>query len=104
MKILFDTCVPRPLRDRLPDHDIKTTQEMGWDRLRNGELIQLADEAFEALITSDQSVKYQQNLTARKLGIVVLPTNHLPSVLQLAPKIALALSSLLPGSLVEIKP
>ena len=61
VKILFDTCVPRPLRNSLPDHDIKTTQEMGWDRLRNGELIQLAEESFEALITSDQSVKYQQN-------------------------------------------
>jgi hypothetical protein len=44
---------------------------MGWDRLRNSELIQLAEEAFEVLITSDQSVKYQQNLAARKLTIVV---------------------------------
>ena len=76
---------------------------MGWDRLRNGELIQFAEEIFEALITSDQSLKHQQNLTARKLGIVVLPTNNLPSVLQLAPKIALALSGLSPGSVVEIQ-
>jgi hypothetical protein len=49
----------------------------------------MADQAFDALVTSDQNVKYQQNLTTRKLGIVVLLTNHLPSVLQLAPKIIL---------------
>ena len=76
---------------------------MGWDRLRNGELIQMAGEAFDALITSDQNLKYQQNLSARKLGIVVLPTNHLPSALQLAPKVALALSELSPGTVVEIQ-
>ena len=103
MRVLFDTCVPRPLRKSLPGHDVKTTQEMGWDRLRNGDLIQMAEESFDALVTSDQNLKHQQNLTARKLGVVVLPTNHLPSVLQLAPKIALALSEISPGALVEIR-
>ena len=101
MKVLFDTCVPRPLRKSLPGHDVKTTQEMGRDRLRNGDLIHMADQGFDTLITSDQNVKYQQNLTTRKLSIVVLPTNHLPSVLQLAPKITLALSEISPGTLVE---
>ena len=76
---------------------------MGWDRLRNGDLIQVAEEAFDVLITSDQKLKYQQNLTGRKLGIIVLPTNHLPSVLQLAPKVALALSELSPGTIVEVQ-
>lgn len=103
MRVLFDTCVRRPLRKRLPGHDVKTAQEMGWDHLRNGDLIQMAEQGFDALITSDQNLKYQQNLTTRKLGIVVLPTNHLPSVLQLAPKIALALSEISPGALVEIQ-
>ena len=103
MRVLFDTCVPRPLRKSLPCHDIKTTQEMGWDRLRNGDLIQMAEERFDALVTSDQNLKYQQNLTARKLGIIVLPANHLPSVLQLTPKIALALPELSPGAVVEIQ-
>jgi len=64
----------------------------------------MAEEGFDALITSDQNLKYQQNLTTRKLGIVVLPTNHLPSVLRLAPQIALALSEIAPGKLVEIQP
>jgi len=52
----------------LPGHDIKTAQEMGWDRLRNGELIQMAEDAFDVLITSDQKLKYQQNPTVQKIG------------------------------------
>ena len=103
MTVLFDTCVPRPLRKSLPGHDIKTAQEMGWDRLRNGDLIQMAEEAFDVLITSDQKLKYQQNPTGRKIGIIVLPTNHLRAVLELAPKIAGALSEVSPGVLLEIQ-
>jgi hypothetical protein len=86
----------------LPGHDIKTAQEMGWDRLRNGDLIQMAGEAFDILITSDQKLKHQQNLTGRKIGIIVLPTNRLRTVLELAPKIARALSEASPGVLLEI--
>ena len=103
MRVLFDTCVPRPLRQSLPGHDIKTAPEIGWDHLRNGDLIQMAEQRFDALITSDQKLKYQQNLKGRKLGIIVLPTNHLRSVILLAPKIALALSQISPGILVEIQ-
>jgi hypothetical protein len=103
VKILFDTCVPRPLRQRLPGHEIKTAQEMGWDRLRNGDLIQMAERAFEVLITSDQKLKYQQNLTGRNLAIIILPTNHLRVVFELAPKIAVALLEASPGILTEIQ-
>jgi hypothetical protein len=77
---------------------------MGWDRLRNGDLIQVAEEAFDVLSTSDQKLKYQQNLTSRKLGIIVLPTNYLPAVLQLAPKIVGALSQISARVLIEIQP
>ena len=103
MRVLFDTCVPRPLRKSLLGHEIKTAQEMGWDRLRNGDLIQVAEEAFDVLVTSDQKLKYQQNLTGRKIGIIILPTNHLRAVLELAPKVAGALSEVSPGILLEIQ-
>ena len=103
MTVLFDTCVPRPLRKALPGHDIKTAQEMGWDRLRNGDLIQMAELAFDVLITSDQKLKYQQNLEGRKIGIIILPTNNLRAVLELAPKVALAISTVSPGVLMELQ-
>jgi predicted nuclease of predicted toxin-antitoxin system len=103
MKIVFDKCVPRPLRRHLPGHEIRTAEEMGWGTLVNGDLIHAAEQEFEAIITSDQQWKYQQNLSGRKLAILVLPTNYLPAVLELAPKIRAALEKLRPGDYVEIE-
>ena len=54
MKIVFDKCVPRPLRRHLPGHEIRTAEEMGWGTLVNGDLIHAAEQEFEAIITSDQ--------------------------------------------------
>lgn len=103
MRVVFDICVPRPLRKHLPDHEIRTAQEMGWDELQNGDLIRAAEPLFDAMITSGQNLKYQQNLSERKLAIVVLPTNFMPEVLRLSPKIAQALASIRPGDFIEIK-
>jgi hypothetical protein len=103
VRVLFDTYVPQPLRKSLPGHTIKTAQEMGWDRLRNGELIRMAEGSFDVLITSDQKLKYQQNLSGRAIGIIVLPTNHLRAVLKLASKIAVELPEVSPGVLLEIQ-
>ena len=103
MKIVFDKCVPRPLRGQLPGHEILTAEEMGWGELENGDLIRAAERQFDAIITSDQQWEYQQNLSARKLAIVVLPTNYLPAVLKLVPKIRVALEKLRPGDYVEIE-
>src|SRR5471032_1189171 len=102
MKVLFDASVPRPLRPRLAGWEIRTAQEEGWGRLENGDLLRAAESRFDAFITADQNLRYQQNLAGRKLAIVVLPTNHLPAVLRLAPQIAAALSALRPGDFVEI--
>jgi predicted nuclease of predicted toxin-antitoxin system len=76
MKILLDACVPRPLRKFLPDHTVHTTQEMGWGKLKNGALLQAAEPQFDAFLTSDQNLKYQQNIAGRKLAILVLPTGQ----------------------------
>jgi hypothetical protein len=103
MRVIFDTCVPRPLRKHLPGHEISTAQEMGWDRLRNGDLIQAAEVSFDVLVTSDQNVKYQQNLAGRKLALIVLPTNYLPAVMKLAPKVAQVLGGIRAGDFIEIE-
>ena len=103
MRVVFDICVPRPLRKHLPGHEIRTAQEMGWDTLQNGDLIRAAEPLFDAMITSDQNLKYQQNLSERKLAIIVLPTNFMPDVFRMAPKIAQALTGIRPGDFIEIK-
>ncbi len=103
MKIVFDKCVPRPLRKELPGHDISTAEQMGWGELENGNLIRAAEEQFEAIVTSDQQWKYQQNLVGRKIAILVLPTNRWLIISRLAPKIRAALETIRPGDYVEVK-
>lgn len=80
MRILLDECVPRPLKRELPGHDVHTVPEMGWSGKKNGELLQLMlPENFEVFLTVDQNLRYQQNLWAANIGVVVLvaPSNRL---------------------------
>lgn len=103
MKILLDACVPRPLRKFLPDHIVQTAQEMGWGKLKNGALLQAAESEFDAFLTSDQNLKYQQNVAGRKLAILVLPTNDWPTLQRIDKEIAAKVSVLKPGDFVEVK-
>jgi hypothetical protein len=73
MLILFDHGTPRGLARALPGHTVTEAKARGWDRLNNGDLLRVAEEAgFELLLTTDQRIRYQQNLTGRKIAIVVL--------------------------------
>jgi predicted nuclease of predicted toxin-antitoxin system len=92
MKILLDECTPHVLKRLLTEFDIMTVQELGWAGIKNGALLQLAEEHADVLITSDQNLKYQQNLANRQLAIIQLPTNQVPLVIKLSTKISEALS------------
>ena len=72
MKILFDQGTPVPLRKHLTGHEVKTAFELGWNELSNGELIEAAEKQFDVMITTDQNLRYQQNLEERTLAIIVL--------------------------------
>jgi hypothetical protein len=99
MRVLFDHCTPKPLRRRLPGHEIRTCFEEGWASLRNGELLTSAEAAgFEVFITADQNLRYQQNLGVRRIAIIELPTNRLALVERLALHIRQALLQATPGS------
>lgn len=81
MKILFDQGTPVPLRRHLENHTIETAFERDWQELENGELLSTAEDAgFELLVTTDQKLKYQQQLAERKIGIVVLKTTSWPRI------------------------
>jgi hypothetical protein len=102
MKILLDACVPRPLRNYLTAYAVKTAQEMGWGALKNGALLQAAETEFDAFLTSDQNLKYQQNIVGRRLAILVLPTNDWPTLRGLGERIAVQVAALKPGDFVEM--
>lgn len=102
MKILFDECMPQPLRRLLASFEISTAQEMGWGRVKNGELLKRAEGVFDAFVTSDQQLKYQQNLKGRRLAILVLSTNRWPIVKAQTAEIGAAIGALKPGDYVEL--
>ena len=102
MKILLDESVPRLVKLRLPQLNISTVQEMGWAGVQNGELLRRAEERFDVLITADRNLRHQQNLSGRKLAILVLPSNQVPLVAKLVPVIEALLTTIQPGAVVDV--
>jgi predicted nuclease of predicted toxin-antitoxin system len=62
MRILLDESLPRRLEQELSGHEVQTVQSRGWAGLKNGELLRLASAEFQALLTGDQNLEYQQNM------------------------------------------
>jgi hypothetical protein len=104
MLVLFDHGTPRGIASVLQGHRVKEARSQGWDRLRNGDLLDAAEAAgFEVLLTNDKNMRYQQNLTGRKIALVVLSNPLWPLVrLQLA-KVAAAVDAATPGSYTEVE-
>ena len=94
--------MPQPLRPLLAELDIRTAQEMGWGRVKNGELLKRAEGVFDAFVTADQQLKYQQNLAGRTLAILVLSTNRWPKVKAKTSEIIAAIQALRPGDYKEL--
>ncbi len=104
MKLLFDQGTPAPLRKHLTVHYVDTLAEKGWSGKDNGELLDLAEQnGYEVLVTTDQSLRYQQNLKNRRIGIVVLLSANWPAIRRLVQKVDQAIAAVLPGEVVEVK-
>ena len=105
MRILFDKNVPVGVRRFLLKHEVHTFVEMQWyPQLENGELLDVAEESgFDVLVTSDQNIRYQQNLTGRKLALVVLASNIWPVVRQYGAAITAKVDAATLGSYVFIE-
>ncbi len=81
MRILFDHGTPRGIARALADHTVITAYAQGWDRLNNGALLRAAeDAAIDVLLTTDQRIRYQQNLANRQIAIVVLTGTARPNI------------------------
>jgi len=103
VRILFDQGTPAPLRRHLGDHEVETVAERGWSELDNGDLIARAeDEGYDILVTTDQNMRYQQNLAARRLAAVVLLSTAWPYVRLRTEEIRAAISEVGPGEFREV--
>lgn len=103
MRGLFDHGVPVPLREELEFAVVATAFELGWHTLRNGELISRADNSgFDLILTTDKNLRYQQNITGRKIAIVVLSTISWPRIRNCTALLREKLHQCVPGQFLEI--
>jgi hypothetical protein len=103
MKILFDNGTPNTLSRSLTGHDISFARKIGWHELKNGELIQKAEEAgYGLLLTTDKNIRYQQNLKGRSIAILVLGNQQWPDVKLHIESIVDAVNAATPGSYAEV--
>ena len=100
MKILLDESAPQKMRLLIDGrHTVITTWFRGWSGLKNGVLLRAAEEeGFELIITADQDLSYQQNLTGRKMALLVLSTNNWGLVRAQMAGISAAIDAAVPGS------
>lgn len=104
MRILFDQGVTFPISRHLTGHVVAVAVDLGWDRLRNGELLAAAEEAgYDALLTTDKNLQYQQNLKARKIAILVIGHAQWPTLQAHVERIVKAVNSAKVGSYVEVE-
>jgi len=101
--VLLDKNIPWGIRRHLAGHTVQTTEDEGWSDLSNGDLLLAAERAsFEVMLTADQCVRYQQNLTGRRLTLVILSSPAWPVVRDCIPAIEAAVDAATPGSYHEV--
>ena len=92
-----------PLRQFLTQHEVVTAYERGWSQLSNGELLQVAEaDGFDVFVTTDSNLKYQQNLTSRRIAIVVLSTPSWPRIQRSLETVVQSLNAVATGSYIEL--
>jgi predicted nuclease of predicted toxin-antitoxin system len=99
MRILFDHGTPSGIARCLSGHTVTEARELGWDRISNGELLAAAEQAgYEMLLTTDKNIRDQQNLTGRRISIIVLGNSQWPIVRLHLDAITAAVNAASPGS------
>ncbi len=104
MRVLLDACVPQSLRHKLPNHQVETARYARLEGLVDAELLNAAEYRFDAIVTCDRSVQWQQNMSGRSITVVVLAarTNRIADLLPLVPELLQVLQDVKPGEVREI--
>ena len=104
MRVLLDECVPKRLGKHLEQHEVQTVPQMGWAAKKNGDLLRAAEGRFDALVTTDQRLSYQQNVINFEIAVVVLVARRtkLEFLLPLVPQLLLVLDHAQPGEVKRI--
>ena len=104
MFVPFDQGTALPIRPFLKEHTVQTTSERGWGTLENGESLKAAETAgFDVLVTPDKNIRYQQNLKARTIALVVLGNPQWPVLRLHVEGVVAAVDAAKPGSYTEVE-
>lgn len=88
----------------LTQYEVVTAHDLSCSQLKNGELLDSAEkEGFAVLVTTDANLKYQQNLTGRRLAIVVVTTTSWPRIQRIVETVVAAVDGSRPGSYIEVE-
>jgi hypothetical protein len=102
-RILLDQNVPHGVRALLGDHDVTTAFRLGWERLRNGAMIEAAEGGrFDIFITGDKNLRHQQNWAGRRIAILVLSSTRWSAIKAQESRIRAAVDGCLPGSFLAV--
>ena len=104
MRVLLDENVPVDLATLLRGQEVQTISGLGWQGLRNGELLQRTPDRVEALVTMDRNIEHQQALANQTFGVVLLraQSNRMVDLRPLIPQLLGALADLKPGQIVRV--
>ncbi len=104
MRILLDESLPHDLAALIPDHQVSTVRAQGWASIKNGKLLALASTTFDAFITAERNLEFQQNLAALPLAVVVLIArkNRVQDLVPLLPELTALLNHLPPRTLCKV--
>ena len=104
MRVLLDESLPRPLAKLVTGHDVRTVSELQWTGMKNGALVTRAADSFDVVLTADQNIEFQQNLTKLPVAVIVLvaDTNRIESLEPLVPELLRVLDALQPKTLQRV--
>jgi len=103
MRVLFDENVPRKLK-WLIKAEVVTVPEMDWGGIKNGELLRLAEQQFDVLLTLDKGIQHQQNLTSVQIALLVVsaPSSDIDDLIPVVPSINRALAQIKVGQIIVV--
>ncbi|MDQ2840519.1 MAG: DUF5615 family PIN-like protein [Acidobacteriota bacterium] len=105
MRVLLDECVPRRLQRYIINHESQTVPQAGFAGKKNGELLNLAEHAgFDVLLTVDKGMSQQQNMSGRKIAVLIVgaQSNEIDDVLPHVPACLEALRYIRPGQVIRV--
>jgi len=106
MKVLLDECLPKRLAKLLSGHEVRTTRQMNWQGLSNGNLLAEADPHFDVFVTVDKNLVRQQQMSGFRIAVIVLraPSNKIEDLSALVPELLRALNVARPGTASLVPP